>query len=114
MAVGQLLGEHKFKAAVRQWKEQAGRVRASESIYLANRIAGEKAYLDRYGLLYAKGPLMFHALREELGDKVFLTLMKSTLTNFHFKHIETREEWDSDRWFGRDFGIVVERPASSS
>jgi len=91
LAVGQLLGEHKFKAAVRQWKEQAGRVRAPESIYLANRIAGEKAYLDRYGLLYAKGPLMFHALREELGDKVFLTLMKSTLTNFHFKHIETRD-----------------------
>jgi len=91
LAVGSLLGEHKFKAAFRSWKEQAGRVRSPESIYLANRIAGEKAYLDRYGLLYAKGPLMLHTLREELGDQDFLSLMKSSLTNFHFKHIETQD-----------------------
>jgi hypothetical protein len=109
LAVGSLLGEHKFKAAQRNWKEQAGRVRAPESIYLANRIVGEKARLDRYGLLYAKGPLMFHTLREELGDQVFLTLMKSSLTNFHFKHIETQDfieltnfitQLDYRPWFG--------------
>lgn len=89
VAVGHFLGERKFRAAYRNWKEQTTLIRDAPSVYLANRIAGEKAGQERYGLLYAQGPLMLHELREELGDQTFFTLMKSFLTNFRFQPVET-------------------------
>ncbi len=49
-------------------------------------------------LLYSKGPLVIHALREELiremgeekGDAAFLTWMRAYVQNFAFKTGETR------------------------
>lgn len=115
VAVGQFLGEKKFRQAYRNWKEQSSLVDDAPSIYLANRVAGEKAGRERFGLLYARGPLMLHELREELGDQTFFTVMKSFLTNFRFEHVKTEKflaltefitEEDYRPWFReRLFGL---------
>ena len=73
-------------------------------------LSGEEAYSDRFGLLYGKGPLMLHALRQELGDQVFFTLLKSFISNFRFKWAETAQfiritsviaKKDYQPWFDR-------------
>lgn len=89
VAVGQLLGEHKFRQMEKNWVQQAGELDELDSIYLANQISGEKAYRERYDLLYAKGPLMLAALREKVGDQAFFTIMKSFVTNFRWQHVRT-------------------------
>jgi len=91
LAVGQFLGKKELKQAQRAWNEQKALVTDAPSIYLANRIAGEKAGRERYGLLYARGPLMLQELHQELGDQVFFTVMKSFLTNFRFQHVKTEK-----------------------
>lgn len=91
VAVGQFLGERKFREARRSWLEQQQLISEAPSVYLANRLAGEKAGRERYGLLYARGPLVLHELREELGDQTFFTLMKSFLTNFRFRPVTTKD-----------------------
>ncbi len=53
---------------------------------------------DRWNLLYGKGPLVIHGLRQELGrrlgpekgDPAFFTLLRSFMTNFAGKRGETR------------------------
>jgi len=91
VAVGKFLGERKLKAAYRNWREQESLIDDAPSVYLANRIAGEKAGRERYCLLYAHGPLMLHELRQELGDQAFFTVMKSFLTNFRFEPVKTEK-----------------------
>ena len=91
VAVGHLIGEHKFRDAMRAWQEQAADAKGVGSIYRANQLVGERAFRERFGLLYARGPLMLHDLRERLGDETFFTVMKSYLTNFRFQHIRTEK-----------------------
>jgi aminopeptidase N len=89
VAVGHFLGNHKLRAAQQTWKSQLPLIGEAPSIYLANRLTGEKAGRERYGLLYARGPLMLQELRDELGDQAFFTVFKSLLTNFRFKPVDT-------------------------
>ena len=91
VATGHFLGKKELREAERAWKQQATLAREVDSIYLANRIAGEKGFRERYALLYARGPLMLQELREELGDEAFFTIMKSYLTNFRFQPILTKK-----------------------
>ncbi|HVS03821.1 MAG TPA: M1 family aminopeptidase, partial [Thermoanaerobaculia bacterium] len=91
VAVGQLIGERKFRDAQDRWKQQAGRLRQADSVYLANRVAGETAFRDRYDLLYARGPLLLHELRGEVGDDAFFTIFKSYLKTFPFAHVQTKD-----------------------
>lgn len=92
VAVGGLIGEHKFRAALNNWKEQAALSKGKAgSIFMANGPTGEKAGLERYSFLYARGPLMLHELRSEVGDQQFFTIMKSYLTNFRFQHVRTEK-----------------------
>ncbi|MCG8457569.1 MAG: hypothetical protein MI919_14945, partial [Holophagales bacterium] len=52
----------------------------------------------RYQLLYGRGPLVLHAIRQKLqrkhgeeeGDRLFLTWIRSYIKNFTFKIGETR------------------------
>ena len=65
---------------------------------------------------------MLHALREELGDEAFFTIMKSYLTNFRFQPILTKKfleitnfitKRDYTAWFEeRLFGLEPTAPAS--
>ena len=89
VAVGHFLGERKLRDTRANWREQQQLIDDAPSIYLANRVAGEKAGRERYGLLYARGPIVLDELREELGDQVFFTLFKSLLTNFRFQPVTT-------------------------
>ncbi|MGE5236184.1 MAG: M1 family metallopeptidase [Acidobacteriota bacterium] len=89
-AMGKLRRESEFKRAVNSWKASSRFVKDKGSVYLADELSGERAWDDRYALLYAKGPLILDALRKEVGDDAFFTIWKSYLKNFHFKYGETR------------------------
>ena len=45
----------------------------------------------RFKLLYGKGPVMLHELRQAVGDDVFFTILKSYLRSFQFKPATTRD-----------------------
>ncbi len=93
-------GDAEFKRIFKHWQGNTKLMTGKGSIYLANHLAFFKDgdYYDRIYLLYNKGPLVLHALRTELGkkygeeqgDKVFLTLLRSMVTNFKFKWGATR------------------------
>lgn len=96
-------GEREFKTTLREWRANAQDVGAGGSIYLANHLDSadptDLDNLDRIRLLYNKGPLVLHALRQELqratgseetGDKYFQALLRTFTTNFTFQHGETR------------------------
>ena len=94
-------GEKEFNGILRDWKSRADQIGEGGSIYLANYLAGEDEadYRDRTLLLYCKGPLVLHALRQELGrrlggtekgDKYFLALLRTFATNFTGQYGQTR------------------------
>jgi len=94
-------GEREFKKTLREWKGRADQVAGGGSLYLANYLAGEAEAdsWDRDFLLYNKGPLVLHGLRQELGrkagsaeegDRQFLTLLRALQANFTYRHGETR------------------------
>jgi hypothetical protein len=109
-ASSQLVGKREFEDALREWRQQSGHVGDKASLYLANQLAGEESYGDRYALLYAKGPLVLHALRQELGDQKFFTLFKSYLTNYSMQHIQTRDLIKMTSWVaGTDYAPWFDR-----
>ncbi|HEX6203006.1 MAG TPA: M1 family aminopeptidase [Thermoanaerobaculia bacterium] len=94
-------GEREFAKTVREWKSRTAQIGEGGSIYLANYLAGEDEgdFRDRTWLLYNKGPLVLHALRQELGrqmgssergDKAFQALLRAMQTNFSYQYGETR------------------------
>ncbi len=90
-AIGNLWKKVKFAEALDKWRAISRFVKDRGTVLLASQLSGELAGEDRVGLLYGKGPLVLHALRQELGDQVFFTIMKSFITNFTFKPAETRQ-----------------------
>jgi hypothetical protein len=87
----------KFKRDVAEWKVEAEHATAAGPIPLANDILRkdlEEHFRLRTGLLYAKGPMLLHALHEELGDQAFLSWMKSIQTNFRWKFASTKRIFD--------------------
>ncbi|MEO8197644.1 MAG: M1 family aminopeptidase [Thermoanaerobaculia bacterium] len=93
-------GEYFFQRAVKDWKFATKEIGDGGSIYLATHLSGdrEKDFHAWRALLYSKGPLVIHALRDELiremgaerGNAAFLTWMRSYVKNFAFKTGETR------------------------
>jgi len=85
---------------VREWKDGSRDTGDGASVYLwAYLTGGETEARARRNLLYAKGPLVLHALRRELarhagnekeGDRLFFTWIRSYVKNFAFKPGETR------------------------
>ncbi|MBZ0103716.1 MAG: hypothetical protein K8I65_16270 [Thermoanaerobaculia bacterium] len=89
-----------WKRQLRDWKSAASKVEGGTSIFLA-RHGNDKdgAISSRYYLLYGKGPLVLHALRQELGrqagsseegDRLFMTWIRSYVKNFTYETGETR------------------------
>ncbi|MGC8917148.1 MAG: M1 family metallopeptidase [Thermoanaerobaculum sp.] len=89
-AMGKLWRESEFKKALKDWEGRAKFVKDTLPVFFANQLAGPEAWRDRMALLYAKGPLMLHALRQELGDNGFFTVFKSYLRNFADKPAQTK------------------------
>jgi len=94
-------GQRRFDLALREWKNGARTLKAGASIYLADSLAFEDEAdgMDRQNLLYAKGPLVLHAIRGELarlkggadqGDALFLSFLRALVRNFTYKQAETR------------------------
>jgi hypothetical protein len=93
-------GQARFNRQLGEWKYLANQIGANASIYLAAHLGGSEADLrDWQALLYAKGPLVLHAIRQELartagsrqeGDRLFFTWLRSYIKNFTFKTAETR------------------------
>ncbi|WP_306591024.1 M1 family metallopeptidase [Geothrix sp. 21YS21S-4] len=90
-------GKNRFAQVVAIWKAQAKQSQSKGPIPLANDIRFEdprETWIARRDLLYGKGPLLLHALHQELGDDVFLTWLKSSQTNFRWKFVTTPRLFD--------------------
>lgn len=90
-------GKGRFSQNVATWKADAERSRSKGPIPLANDLRFEdrvESFLTRRDLLYAKGPMLLHALHQELGDQLFLTWLKSSQTNFRWKFASTSRLFD--------------------
>lgn len=94
-------GLRRFDLALREWKNGARTLKPGASIFLADQLAFEDEAdgFDRQNLLYAKGPLVLHAIRGEFarlkggaeqGDPQFFSFVRALVRNFTFKPIETR------------------------
>lgn len=94
-------GQRRFDLALREWKNGAGTLKPGASIFLAGELAFEDVAdgMDRQNLLYAKGPLVLHAIRREFarmkggaeqGDPHFFSFLRALVRNFTYKPIETR------------------------
>jgi hypothetical protein len=93
-------GQARFSRQVSEWKRQAGQIGANASIYLAPHLGGrEDDGRDYQSLLYARGPLVLHAIRRELvriagtqqdGDRLFFAWLRSYIKNFTYKTAATR------------------------
>lgn len=92
MRGGGKAGERELRNAVVKWKGYAKDAGRDASLYLASHLAGkdDRDGTDRWILLYQKGPLVVHALRQELarraggeeaGDRFFFALLRSYLKN---------------------------------
>ncbi|HYN42919.1 MAG TPA: M1 family aminopeptidase, partial [Thermoanaerobaculia bacterium] len=98
-------------------KESASRAPipfARELVAKASPGAGDSLYADQVLLTYAKGPILLVALRKELGDNMFFTVMKSFLKSFATRRpavvtddlvglleFATKKDWKP--WFERYF-----------
>jgi len=89
-AIGELWRESEFKQAMGRWKGMTRIAKDTATVYTASYVSGFDGYREEFALLYGKGPMMLHALRGELGDKVFFTILKSFVSNFQFKYAQTR------------------------
>lgn len=94
-------GLRRFDLALREWKNGARTLKPGASIFLADELAFEDEAdgFDRRNLLYAKGPLVLHAIRAEFarlkggaeqGDPHFFNFLRALVRNFTFKPAETR------------------------
>lgn len=100
LAGGGEKGQREFNEILKGWRSRAKKVGQGDSVYLANYLAGEDQTdaLDRYDLLYAKGPLVIHGIRRQLvgmygeadGDAMFVTFLRAVMANFSFKWGSTR------------------------
>lgn len=118
-AMGKLWKKQEFETQLRRWRSNSKFVKDKGSVYLANYLSGDSGFEDRVGLLYNKGPLVLHALRQELGDDQFFTVLKSFLRSFEFRYAETQHflgitnfvtKKEQRPWFDR-FLLGTEWPA---
>ena len=93
-------GRFMFNRRLSAWKSGANSTSEHGSVYLAAHIGGREGdWREWQDLLYRKGPLVLHALRQELGrttgsdkegDRLFFTWMRSYVKNFTYKMAGTR------------------------
>ena len=93
-------GPMRLKVSLDRWRGETRDLGDGASLYLWNHLAGVNFndFLDQRNLLYAKGPLVIHALRMELqkqagkeqGERQFWALLRSYLKNFPYRWAGTR------------------------
>jgi hypothetical protein len=85
LAVRRIKGKSYYKSMIATWRGGAHDASDHATIPTANRLLGEGAFRDRFGLLYGKGPYLLYALNQELGDETFLTSLKTFQSNLRWK-----------------------------
>jgi aminopeptidase N len=94
---GDYKGRRLYDKNVSAWRSQASDSHEKAPIPLANDFMAEDSrdrFRARRNLLYCKGPVLLNALYEELGDRVFLTWLKSTQATFRWKFATTKQMFD--------------------
>jgi len=82
------------------WKSSANDATKVAPIYLANELApkistsGDSSTgIDRIDLVYSKGAHLLHALRKELGDDLFFSVLRSFLRSFEKRQTVTTDDF---------------------
>lgn len=92
-------GKFHFERQLATWKNWSKAVTDGGSIYLATHLSGTEADADSWQyLLYGRGPLVLHAIRQELvrtkgerqGEAMFLSWLRSYVKSFAYKPASTR------------------------
>lgn len=91
LAVQQVRDKKELDRLLDVWKDDAKEVRGWGSVYLADLLTGDDRALEHDALMLAKGPLVLHALRLELGDQAFFTTFKSLQSSFPMKEATTAD-----------------------
>ena len=94
-------GEKAFKRMVKNWYTQTKMLNKGSVLFFAQDLSGEtdRDYLDRWKLIYNKGPLVIHAIRLKLqekygkkqGDRMFVLFLRAILKNSDFDYIYTKD-----------------------
>lgn len=88
-----------FERQLREWKNLDAEIKPGASVFLANFLPWlGTTDGTREALLYGRGPLLLHAVRQELrkqkgeaeGDRLFLTWIRSYVKSFTYRVAETR------------------------
>ncbi len=109
-AMQKLLRKSEFTKSLAEWQRGAKESSKFGSVYMANYITNEQAREVRHNLLYNKGPLVLHALRQELGDEKFFTILKSFLRSFPMQNVSTIDFVDLTSYIAKkDYGPWYER-----
>jgi aminopeptidase N len=101
--LGGKAGEREFNKLLREWVSLSKQIGDGASLYLAQRLSAKEgddsAARDYAYLVYARGPLVLHALRQELarrqggpeqGDRYFFALLRAFLQHVESGWGETR------------------------
>jgi len=112
-----LQGPRRFAQQLDEWRKSARPADPHGPIALANILSGDVAGPYRDELLYAKGPLVVHMIRCQMGDDNFKKAMKQVLSKWKGQSITTEMlsvelsnvsgyNWDYffDQWY-RGVGI---------
>ncbi len=82
------------------WKSAGKESTKAAPIYLANELArkistqgDESVAVDRTNLVYSKGAILLHTLRQELGDDLFFTTLRSFLRSFEKRGTATTDDF---------------------
>ncbi|MCB9378868.1 MAG: hypothetical protein H6511_08920 [Holophagales bacterium] len=127
-AMGEKKGKYHWNRQVDQWQYWSKEAGADASVFLAEHLAGgETDARTRHYLLYGRGPLVLHSIRQQLekkhgkkeADRIFLTWIRSYVKTFEFKVAETRhligilEQITGEAWmpFFERYLLGTERPA---
>ncbi|HPR64023.1 MAG TPA: M1 family aminopeptidase [Thermoanaerobaculia bacterium] len=92
---GVFLSKTRQKNDLRQmynhWYARSKDATEKASIYGLFLLTGENAGTYQHALIYAKGPVVIQALKEELGFKTFWTVLRSFLKSFQHQKVTTED-----------------------
>src|SRR5262249_56292734 len=66
---------------------------ANETVTKMDAFAAESLFVDRFYLTYFKGATLLQAIRREVGEDTFFTILKSFLRSFEKKPAVTTEQF---------------------
>jgi len=102
-----------FEGQLREWRTATRELPEGDSVFLAGHVSGTEDAGERwFKLLYGKGPLVLHTLRQELvarrgeraGDDLFLSWLRAVVTTFAYQATSTErivallEEMTGEPW----------------